>query len=344
MKKISIIIPCYNVEKYIDRCLTSVIDQSIGLDNLEIICIDDCSTDKTLDRLLAWEDKYSENILIVKHDFNLGQSTARNSGLKYASCDYVAFIDADDWVEKDYIKSMHDIAFSGDYDLVQCEFIRDSSETLSYDTAASSEELTGESFTVTDTDFRKKIITNKIISSNAPFKLIKRSVITDNSISFYDGLFYEDIAFGLLLSLYSNKIYLLHRRLYHYYVNSSSTVLKKNESYHTDILTNWLILWEDLSARGFMTDYRDEFELEFVYSGILIFWKIMVLRYDIAPYSYYRLLCQITSGLVPNIMNNFYISNHKLSEFHTMILSSCLTILNKNDFYHLADNIRKIGL
>lgn len=124
------------------------------------------------------------------------------------------------------------------------------------------------------------MILDKKISSNAPFKLIKRNLLTENNIFFYDGLKYEDICFGLLLSLYSKKLTLFHQKLYHYFINPDSTVLKKNQTYHIDIITGWSLLWTDLSVRGFMAEYKDELELEFVYSCILIFWKYIILRFS----------------------------------------------------------------
>ena len=63
---ISAIIPCYNVEKYIDRCLSSVVQQSIGMEHMQIILVNDASTDNTLEKLLLWETRYSDNILVQK--------------------------------------------------------------------------------------------------------------------------------------------------------------------------------------------------------------------------------------------------------------------------------------
>ena len=102
MAKISIIIPCYNVAEYIDRCLNSIISQTIGLEALEIICIDDASTDNTWQKLQQWEHSYPEQILLVHCDNNARQGTARNIGLSYASSLWISFIDSDDWIEPDY--------------------------------------------------------------------------------------------------------------------------------------------------------------------------------------------------------------------------------------------------
>ncbi|MCR4674481.1 MAG: glycosyltransferase, partial [Lachnospiraceae bacterium] len=113
--KISVIIPCYNVEKWIDRCLESVICQTIGLDKMEILCIDDCSSDSTLLKLKAWEERYPEHFIIIESSENGRQGTARNIGLSYATGEWISFIDSDDWVEKDYLEQMLTIGQQDEY-------------------------------------------------------------------------------------------------------------------------------------------------------------------------------------------------------------------------------------
>lgn len=98
---ISAIIPCYNVEKYIDRCLSSVVQQSIGMEHMQIILVNDASTDNTLEKLLLWETRYSDNILVITYEQNIRQGGARNIGLNYATGDYIGFVDSDDWIEPD---------------------------------------------------------------------------------------------------------------------------------------------------------------------------------------------------------------------------------------------------
>lgn len=343
MKKISVIIPCYNVEKYIDRCMDSVFSQAFPIEDTEVICVDDGSEDDTFQKLSDWEAKHPDNIMVIRHDDNSGQSTARNTALSYASGEYVAFIDADDWIDARYLKSMYDIAVSGDYDIVQCDYQRDSSQhqDQSVTSAAASE---GFSVIINTNEIRKPMITDKTIGSNAPMKLIKRSLLTDNSIRFNDGLRYEDIAFGLLLTMYAQKVYLLHDKLYHYCVNEESTVLKKNESYHTDLIKNWDILWEDLKNRGFFENFKDELELEFVYSCVIIFWKIMAFRFDEPPYSLYVLLSQKVKRYIPDILDNPYIRNNRLSELHLLLLGCCLQDLDEASYDRVISNIRKLGL
>ena len=97
-EKISVIIPCYNAEQYIDRCLTSVVRQTIGLSSIEIIAVDDASADRTLFKLLQWEEKYKENLMVIALEQNSGLGTVRNVALSYATGDYLFFLDSDDWI------------------------------------------------------------------------------------------------------------------------------------------------------------------------------------------------------------------------------------------------------
>ena len=103
MTKVSIIVPVYNVEKYLERCLDSLINQT--LTNIEIVCINDGSTDnsgKILDDYAA-----KDNRIKVIHQNNAGQAVARNNGLKIANGNYINFVDSDDWVDLDFIEKLY---------------------------------------------------------------------------------------------------------------------------------------------------------------------------------------------------------------------------------------------
>ena len=100
--KISIIIPVYNVEKYLERCLNSIRNQSY--DNLEVIMIDDCSTDNSYEICQKYEEKY--NFKLLKNNDNKGLSYTRNRGIKESTGDYIGFIDSDDYVDSNYYESL----------------------------------------------------------------------------------------------------------------------------------------------------------------------------------------------------------------------------------------------
>lgn len=344
MKKISIILPCYNVEAFIDRTLTSIVEQSIGLDSLEIICVNDCSQDNTMSKLENWEFQYPDNIMIINLPNNIRQGAARNIGLNYSTCDYISFVDSDDWIEKDYFEKLYSIALKDDYDIVQCLFIRDFSNTLSYTEKRRPDGKIDEILNIASNEDRKKALVKKIINNSPPCKLIRKSLLTENNILFSEGLAYEDSYWGVLLNMYFNSAYILNEQLYHYYVNDASTSLTTNELYHVDLLTNQMMLWNELDHRGFMREYKDEIEIEFVYSCALIFWKMIILRYDTPPYSLYRLLCIIIQEHIPNIMGNPYVLKAELSEMHMLLLKSCFNIMNKDEFLSFSHMVKKIGI
>ncbi len=344
MDKISVIIPCYNVGNFIDRTLKSVIEQTIDMEMLEIICVDDASTDDTFEKLSLWEQKYINNIAVIRLSSNGRQGMARNIGLKYSTGNYVAFVDADDWLEKEYLETMYDVAIQGDYDVVQCEFIRDTSNELSYSSHLDNSDAIseGKEIVIEDDETRKRVFHSKIINNYAHCKLVKRKFLVDNKIDFTEGLAYEDSFWGVILNMYVKRSYILKKKLYHYYVNVGSTGLSRNEEYHLDLLTNQVLLWNELKIRNFMERFKDEIEMEQVYSCILIFWKMLALRYDVPPYSYYRMLCAVVKEHIPDILKNPYLVDEELSEEYKLIVMSCLSEMNKDDFYTFAKSVKVI--
>lgn len=121
MKKISVIVPVYNVEKYIEKCMRSIMEQT--LEEIEIIIINDGSPDRSLDVInkLMKEDQRIQ--VITKK--NGGLSSARNMGIKIATGKYIQHIDGDDWVEKDFLKSVYEFAEKENLDIVVSDYCED---------------------------------------------------------------------------------------------------------------------------------------------------------------------------------------------------------------------------
>lgn len=113
-KLISVIVPVYNVEPYLSRCLNSIINNTYK--NLEIICINDGSTDDSLSILRSYE-KLDDRIKVISKD-NGGLSSARNVGLENCIGDFITFIDSDDWIHKEYFSFLLSVQEKGDYDIV----------------------------------------------------------------------------------------------------------------------------------------------------------------------------------------------------------------------------------
>ena len=116
MVKISVIVPVYNVEKYLDKCLNSLVNQT--LKDIEIIVINDGSPDNSQTIIECYSKKYSNVKSYVKR--NGGISDARNYGLKYASGEYIAFVDSDDYVDLSMMEKLYNKAIENSYDIVEC--------------------------------------------------------------------------------------------------------------------------------------------------------------------------------------------------------------------------------
>ena len=115
MIKVSVIIPVYNVEKYLEECLNSVISQT--LKDVEIICVDDCSTDNSCLILDKYKD-IDSRIILIRHDINRGLGPARNSGLAIANGEYILYIDSDDYISNDYVETLYVTAKKYNSDVV----------------------------------------------------------------------------------------------------------------------------------------------------------------------------------------------------------------------------------
>ena len=100
MKKVSVVIPCYNAAAWLPKCFLSLAEQTMGMEDLELIFVDDASTDngRTWEMLLLFERAYPDSVIVIRLEENRRQGGARNEALLYASGEYISFVDADDWV------------------------------------------------------------------------------------------------------------------------------------------------------------------------------------------------------------------------------------------------------
>lgn len=342
MMKISVIIPCYNVSAYIDRCLQSVTEQTIGVEELEIICVDDCSTDDTVAKLLSWEERFPENLMVVRSAKNGRQGAARNIGLSYAGSEWIAFLDADDWLEPDALEKLFSHARESTYDMVLGESIRDNAGKLSC--LPAEEKRTGKpdrELRIRETKDRKEMIRNNSLRYVCWGRLIRKSFLTENNIFFPEGLAYEDIYWGILVNFYVKKVCFIEEKLHHYFVNPGSTVLNEAD-YHTDMLTVNSLIWMELRRRGLWEEYRDEIEVELVYSGLLAFLKVIALRFQTPPYSLFRLLQAFAREHLPEPQRNPYYGG--LPEFHRLMLDALYMDMKKEEFRSFIADVKKIGL
>lgn len=219
MKKVSIIVPVYNGEKFIKRCLDSLTCQTY--DNIEIIVINDGSSDNTLSLI-----KEYDNIVLIDKE-NTGVSDSRNIGLKKATGDYIMFCDADDWLEKDGVE----IAVSkiGEFDILRYNYYLAKENDIKECTS--------------DIDIYAKI--NKPVSADDLIEsllsikteghisnyIFRKDIIKKNNIHFNTSLFYqEDVVFLLEYFVHSNGGIIIENTLYYYCINDDSVTHNFNSS------------------------------------------------------------------------------------------------------------------
>jgi len=343
MAKISVIIPCYNVESYIDRCLTSVTKQSIGIDSLEIICVDDASTDHTWQKLQQWEQRYPDQIMILHFDINSRQGTARNVALEYTSAPWISFIDSDDWVEPDYFEKLLYYGDQTDSDIVICQTVRDSSQELSFlDNTKTSKQ---DRYMVIDSlEKRKLFLVLRSMDSLACAKIVRTSLLLEHQIFFPENLTYEDTYWGSLLHMYAERVYFLEERLYHYYINEHSSVLQTDSDHHLDLLTVQMKLWSEWERRGLLEELREELEYDFLHSCYLRFIKVLVYRYQKPPLSLFLLLQQLIQIRIPDYSRNKYLQQIEQPDFYQFLFQAIHLPMNKDSFMEFTTYIKKIGM
>ena len=241
--KVSIIIPAYNVEKYILKCINSLLEQTEK--EIEVIVVDDGSKDKT--NLIV---KKHANIVLIEQE-NKGVSAARNTGLQNAKGKYTMFIDADDWLEKDAIENLYKIAETKNYELIRFEKVIDLPYKRVVNTPIFEEE------NITPQDLQKKFLeVGSLNSVCLNFTLSK--LIQDNKIVFNDNLkFAEDMIFTLDLITKAKNVKYLPNAYYHYEYNFD------NVSNKVDINSIKMKINDGIYAYGEIFDYIKRWNLEY---------------------------------------------------------------------------------
>jgi glycosyltransferase involved in cell wall biosynthesis len=210
MKKISVIVPVYNTEKDLPKCLDSLVNQTYG--NLEIILVNDGSSDNSLSICKEYKEKY-KNIKLYEQK-NAGQANARNRAIRKASGHYLTFVDSDDWIELDALQIMYDESDDGDIDVVISDIYKVKDEKLIY----------FNNFSYLSDDDKD----NLMLSHTGPVaRLIKRKLFLDNNLEFLEGKIYEDLALVPLFGIFANTIKYIKKPLYYYLIREGSTMNKK---------------------------------------------------------------------------------------------------------------------
>lgn len=247
MTKVSIIVPVYNVEKYIEKCLASLINQT--LQEIEIIIVNDGSTDGSKKII----EKYLENKKIkYLEKENGGLADARNYAIPYAKGEYIGFVDSDDYVEKTMFEKMYNKAKQENADMVECDFIWEYPKKNKIDTGKI---YKGK---------KQAIVEARVVAWN---KIIKRQILQSTKIKFPKGLRYEDVEFFYKLIPNLNKISFIKEPLVHYVQRDTSIANTQNEKTAQifEILENVISYYIE---KNIFNEYKEE--LEYTYIRLLL--------------------------------------------------------------------------
>lgn len=250
----SVIIPVYNAEKYLRGCMDSVLGQTLR--ELEVICVDDGSTDGSAAILEEYAEKDSR-VRVLRQE-NKGAGAARNLGIDAARGEYAAFIDADDWVEKSYCSELVQCADEHSSDIVVCRAQRFDDATgkpLPSDWMLKEQYIPGKAFTPEDI---KKFIF-QFTYGQVWDKLFRRDFINANGIRFPGIRAAEDTSFAYISLLSAKRIAVQPSVLIHYRVNRTGTTSGSFVKYPDAPFTAFNLVYEFLKGSGKYKEYEQSF-------------------------------------------------------------------------------------
>lgn len=269
MPKVSIVVPVYNVEKYLDRCIESLVNQT--LKDIEIILVDDGSPDNCPEMCDEWAKK--DDRIVVVHKENEGASYARNTGIELSKGEYIAFVDSDDYVDKNMYDDMVMTADRYNCDMILCDVLKETADeqfTFSHNIREgyySKKQLIEEYYP-------NLLMTNSV---DFPATISHCAILFNNKFMHKNGFRYEkiryseDLLFGAIAIYNANSFYYMKGKAYYHYVYNRESVS------HTEkpgLWENYLKLYEFIS-NYFLSQKEYDFSqqvciclLYFLYSSV----------------------------------------------------------------------------
>lgn len=257
--KVSIVVPVYNAEKYVKETLDSVLGQSYR--NIELICVDDGSSDSTLSILKEYANKDPRVIILSQKNQYAG--VARNNGMSHASGDYIMFLDSDDIFEKNMISYLIDIATKRDTEIIVFGYWRFIGSTMKRRPVrnhyknhlrCSSNEIKNDIFQIT---------------RSLPWdKFIKMDFLRETGIQYQGTKVNNDIFFNRTLVTEANRLYFTTKRFVNYRIENNNSLQGKLNKNPTDFITGIMGIHDELSKRGTLNIFKESFD-KMVLSDIL---------------------------------------------------------------------------
>ena len=239
--KVSIIVPVYNVEKYLDRCLETLVNQTIG--EYEIIIIVDGSTDNSIEIVKKYNDKYPEIIKYFETE-NRGLSAARNYGIEKAKGEYIGFVDSDDYIKSNMYEELYKCAKNNNYDIVVCDYYK----------------ITEKETKEMELEIKKSNTIEENIIKAKPYawnKIYKRSIFENCNVKFPEGLIFEDICTIYPLLMKTKKMGYVNKKMYFYTYNRSNSIMNNKKRDDLSVLKSLKLLNNYCKENEMFKTYSD---------------------------------------------------------------------------------------
>ena len=257
MPKVSVIIPFNNVENYIEECLNSVLSQT--LDDIEIILINDASTDRTLEIVEGYLQKDSR-IKLININERKGQGFARNRGIEIATGEYIGFVDSDDFIELDMFECLYNSAKTNNTDISMCQVreyddINENYITSDYYSLSCLSSFQNDVFSAEDTK-------NCILDINVALwnKIYKREYLNNIGEKFPEGFIYEDLPFFFGTYLSAKRIQIVWKNLYSYRINRKNSTMQQFNNKILDRLPMVSLTYEKLKQVPYLSDLKQRIQ------------------------------------------------------------------------------------
>ena len=249
MPKVSVIIPLYKTEKYVEKCIRSVMSQT--LEDIEIICVDDCSPDASAD-IVEKLAKSDERIRLIRHEKNLGLGGARNTGILAATAEYIASVDSDDYIDENMLEHLVAGTHGGHFDVVCC----------GYDRVDEDGNVLGEHLRKVTTIDPIPTDQNPYKISNPAFwnKLWRRKLYVENEIFFPNHIYYQDAATTPRIYTYTKNINFIGGGYYKYLIRSSSVTNQISDKHILDKFRELDFVKEFFLERNLYGRYQEAFK------------------------------------------------------------------------------------
>ena len=299
--KLSIIVPVYNMAAggKLQYCLESLINQTIK--EYEIIAVDDCSTDSSMEILTAYEQKYPDKFHAVHSEVNRKQGGAKNIGMERAKGEWIGFIDSDDWVTPDYYERLIRKGEETGADMVGCDYHMTDKHSMEIGQIVHNnrKEQTGE---LNEEKYRSLLLDG----GSLVVKVYRREIVIDHPSRFPEGIFYEDNAIGNSWMLRAKHFEYIEEPLYYYYQHDVSTVHTISEKRCFDRMEAGRIMLDEAEKYGYFEKYRTE--LEFGFAVLFYVNTLFTYMQGVRPvrYGFVKKLGEEMIQKFPNFQQNPY--------------------------------------